>query len=143
VLEAHRYSDDKLFLDAAQRTAEGLLSALRDDGFLPGMLSRDWSAAARWACLTGTAQVAHCWLLLYQTTGQSRYRDAAFLANSYVRRAVNIAGPPAIRGAVKGSFPIDGGYCPVEYPNWAAKFLVDSLALELDVRQRALLASAV
>jgi hypothetical protein len=42
-------------------------------------------------------------------------------------------GPRQIKGAVKGSFPIDGGYRRYEYPNWAAKFLADSLLLEMDL----------
>ena len=37
-------------------------------------------------------------------------------------------------GGVKGSFPVDGDYCRYAYPNWAAKFLADSLMLETDVR---------
>jgi hypothetical protein len=31
---------------------------------------------------------------------------------------------------VKGSFPIDGGYCTYMYPNWACKFFIDSNLLE-------------
>ncbi len=36
-------------------------------------------------------------------------------------------------GAVPGSFPLYGRYAPLQYPNWAAKFLADSLALRLRV----------
>jgi len=134
LLEAFRFTRDPALLEACRLTADGLLSALRPDGFLPGQLTADWSAAARWVCLTGTAQVAHCWLALYQESGESRYREAGFLANAYVRRTVSLGGPPDIRGAVRGSFPIDGSYCQYAYPNWAAKFLIDSLLLEMDVR---------
>ena len=35
--------------------------------------------------------------------------------------------------AIKGSFPIDGDYAPYEYVSWAAKFLADSLMLEMDI----------
>ena len=41
--------------------------------------------------------------------------------------------PPEMAGGVKGSFPLDGEYSKYEYPNWAAKFLVDSLMLETDI----------
>jgi len=135
VLEAHRYSRDPRFLEAARRTADGLITALRSDGYLPGQLASDWSARSNWVCLTGTAQIAYCWLALYQETGDKRYRDAGFAANAFVRRTVAIDGPLDTRGAVRGSFPIDGAYCRYAYPNWAAKFLVDALVLEQAVRR--------
>lgn len=135
VVEAYLFSKDDSFLKAACHTADGVLRAQQPDGFLPGMLASDWSAASSWACLTGTVQIAHCWLLLFRATGNARYRDAAFLANRYVRRAISLDGPPELRGGVKGSFPIDGSYGQYEYLNWAAKFLVDSLLLEQSVRQ--------
>ena len=37
-----------------------------------------------------------------------------------------------IKGAIPGAFPIYGWYAPFCYPNWAAKFFVDSLLLEYD-----------
>jgi hypothetical protein len=134
-LEAYRFTQDESLLPAARKTADGLLSALRNDGFLPGRLRADWSGAVDWACLTGTVQIAHCWLMLYQDTGDARYRDAAFSANRYVRRTVRLDGPLDTRGAVKGSFPIDGDYQSYRYVNWACKFLVDANMLEQRVRK--------
>jgi hypothetical protein len=133
VLEAWRFQEDPVFLEAAQRTADGLMGAMRPDGFLPGRLGADWSAAADWACLTGTAQVAYCWLLLHQLTGRADYLHAGSTACSYVRRTVRLDGPFDTRGAVKGSFPVDGEYGRFEYLNWAAKFLADVLMLERDI----------
>jgi hypothetical protein len=71
---------------------------------------------------------------LYQSTGNNRYKDAGLAANRFVRRTIALDGPKDIRGAVRGSFPIDGAYCQYAYPNWAAKFLVDSLQLEIQLR---------
>lgn len=133
VLEGVRFSNDADLLLAARRTADGMLSALNDDGFLAGRLYDDWSPAATWCCLTGTAQVAHCWLLLHRFTGEHQYRAAGELANKYVRRTVNVVGDVNVRGAVKGSFPIDGGYDRYRFPNWAAKFLIDSLREEREL----------
>jgi hypothetical protein len=136
ILEAYRFSKDPLFLRAAQKTADGLLQATREDGFLPGRLRTDWSPAVKWACLTGTVQIAHCWLMLYQYTNQTRYREAAFAANRYVRRTMKVHGAPETLGGIKGSFPISGDYRPYEYLNWAVKFFVDSNMLELKIRQQ-------
>jgi hypothetical protein len=130
VVEAYRFTRDAVWLQAARRTADGLLRAMEPDGFLPGRLHEDWSAAAPWACLTGTAQIAACWLMLYEDTGDPRYRRAGCDANSYVRRTVRVDGPPDMRGGVKGSFPVDGGYGTYQYLNWAAKFFVDANLLE-------------
>lgn len=94
----------------------------------------DWSAGANWACLTGTAQIACCWLLLSDITRQPRYASAAFKANEFLRRSVRIDGPPEMRGAVKGSLPVSGGYGRYQYLSWAGKFLADSLILEMDLR---------
>ncbi len=135
VLEAYRYTQDAALLRAARKTADGLLTALRPDGFLPGHINAAWRGTTRWVCLTGSAQVAHCWLMLYQLTGDERYRDAGFLVNRYVRRTVRLDGPPETRGGVKGSFPVDGGYEAYQYPNWACKFFIDAQLLELAVRQ--------
>jgi hypothetical protein len=134
VIEAYRFSADETFLWAARRTANGLLTAIQDDGFLPGRLRPDWRGAVKWACLTGSVQIAHCWLMLYQWTGDASYRDAAYAANGYVRRTMKSSGPPEIRGAIKGSFPVYGQYGAYQYLNWACKFFIDSNLLERTVR---------
>ena len=133
VVEAWRFARNPELLAAARRTADGLLSAQRSDGFLPGQLRSDWSASVEWAGLPGMAQISICWLMLYQDTGDSRYLWAGIAANRYVRRSVHFAVPAAIAGGVKGSFPIDGAYCRYEYPAWGAKFLIDSLLLETEI----------
>ena len=136
LLEAYRYSGEMDLLAAARRTADGLLSGLGADGRLPGAFYSDWQPGADWVCLTGAVQVAHCWLLLYGYTNDERYRDAAFKTNCFVRRTINTNGPPEVRGAVKGSFPIDGAYGKYEYLNWAVKFCIDAQMLEQKIRRK-------
>lgn len=130
VLEAHRFTGDRALLEASRRTAEGLLTALGPDGFLPGRLGHDWRPAVRWACLTGTAQIAICWFLLHRLGAGRHFLDAARRANRFVRRTMRVDGPPETRGAVKGSFPVGGEYQAFAYPNWACKFAVDASLLE-------------
>ena len=100
------------------------------------MLDAEWAPAATWTCLTGSAQIAHCLFLLYQSTGDARYRDAGYALNSFVRRTIHISGAAETRGAVKGSFPVGGEYGKYQYLNWAVKFAVDSNVKELEVRQK-------
>jgi hypothetical protein len=137
VIEAYRFSDDEELLRRSRRMADGLLTAVHSDGFLPGRLDARWRGTVSWSCLTGSVQIAHCWLMLYQLTGDERYRDAAYAANRYVRRTVRVRGPVDTRGGVKGSFPVSGGYGRFEYLAWAAKFLIDSSLLERTVRGQA------
>lgn len=133
VLEAFRFSNDSRFLYAARKTADGLLSALDTEGFLPGCLSADWRPQASWACLTGAVQVSYCWLILHRVTGELRYKDAAQRANRFVRRTQDVSGRPEVRGAIKGSFPVNGPYGTNQYLNWAAKFFIDANLLEKEV----------
>jgi hypothetical protein len=130
IVEAYLFTGDRQFLEAAKKTADGLLTAIRADGFLPGRLDSDWQGRAQWACLAGTVQIAACWFLLAEETGQPAYREAARAANRYVRRTIKVEGQPEIRGAVKGAFPVHGAYCSCEYPNWSCKFTLDSNLLE-------------
>jgi hypothetical protein len=66
-------------------------------------------------------------------TGNVAYLAAGRAANRYVRRTVQLHRSEGSRGGVKGSFPINGGYGRLEYLDWAAKFLIDSNRLELEV----------
>ena len=112
ILEAWRFSRDRAFLEAGTRLAEGLLGCLdrRKAGWLPGRLNAEWKPAVDWVCLTGSVQIAHCWLMLYQDTGDAKWLDAARSVNGFVRRTVAVGGPAERRGAVQGSFPVDGDY---------------------------------
>ena len=130
LLEAYCFSGDPKVLQGAIKTAEGALGALQSDGFLPGRLDREWRSTATWSCLTGTEQIAICWLLLYRHTRDTRFRDAAMAANRYVRQTVNLEGALETRGAVKGSFPLSGEYERFQYPSWACKFFIDANSLE-------------
>ena len=133
IVEAWRYSGEDEFLDGARTMADGLMTALRPDGFLPGRLRPDWSAQVDWSCLTGAVQIGHSWLLLGDATGEARYADAGRRANAWVRRTVHLDGPADQRGGVKGSHPVDNEYGRFQYLNWAAKFMIDSCQRELDM----------
>lgn len=131
VLEAHRFSGDESFLNAALRPGRALVSCLKPDGWLAGRLGPDWRPAVSWSCLTGTVQIAWCWLRLHALTGERAFRDAACRANAFARRTIAISGDPDIIGGVKGSFPVNGHYGRYEFLNWAAKFSIDANRAEI------------
>ena len=136
LLDVQSFFDDHTLLANARLTADGLLGAIRKDGALPGRLNSDWHGTVAWTCLTGNVQIAHSLLLLYDKTGHEPYRDAAYGLNRVVRRTLRVDDPDETRGAVKGSFPIDGHYGKFEYLNWATKFAIDSYTVEQQVRER-------
>ena len=138
LVEAYRFTGDRNVLQKASKTAEAAMALLRSDGFLPGRVNCRWQGTVSWCCLTGTAQIAICWLLLYLETGDVRFHQAALAANRYVRQTVRLEGPPETRGAVKGSFPVSGDYLRFQYPNWACKFLIDAIRLEKTVSEEKL-----
>jgi hypothetical protein len=134
LVEVHAYTRDTHLLAAALRTARSLSAVVARDGFLAGRLDRNWTGTASWACLTGSAQIAHSLLLMFSQTGDDDLRDAAFRLLGYVRRTVQFDGAAGVRGGVKGSFPVDGEYGQYQYLNWAAKFLIDACQAERVVR---------
>ena len=133
ILEAHRFSGEAKYLEAALPTADALLGNVKADGKLPGRYDSNWRPAVSWVCLTGAVQVAHCWMMIFKETGEKRYLEAARSVNAYVRRTISIDGPEATRGAVRGSFPINGHYGRFQYLNWACKFMIDANLLEIEL----------
>lgn len=88
---------------------------------------RGWSPAARFSCVTGSAQLALCCARLHQ------FRDDPDLA-AWGDALLDAAkatqprhGPVGIRGGTPGSAPLWGEYGSFRYLNWAAKFLADAL----------------
>ena len=125
-MRGYLYSHDADLLNAATLTADGLLGAMHPDGAIPGRLDERWQSSVDWVCMTGSAQIAECWLQLYEQTSNAAYLDSARTVNSYLRRSVSLDGPPEYRGAVRGSFPVGGEYNQYQYLSWAAKFFIDA-----------------
>jgi len=132
IIAAHDASGQARYLSAARLAADGLLEAIDEQGRLPGRLDSSWRPAADFVCLTGSSQLAECWLLLFKVTKSVAYRMAAQQANGFVRKTIAIDGPGDVRGGVKGSFPVDGEYGRWQYLNWACKFMIDANQAEID-----------
>jgi len=131
LLEAGRILQQPRHIQAATKAADALLIKQRKDGALHGEYDQDWRPTVGWTCLTGNAQTAIIWLKLYRLTGNKTYFAAAKKANAFLEKARNLrAKDPGVRGGIKGSHPIQGGYMPYAYPNWATKFFLDALMLE-------------
>lgn len=119
------------YVEAALKVGMALKRRFDQSGFLPGTFDANWSSAARYSCLTGDAQLAGLLFRLETHTGETGLADTAARLNRYLESTQNLrTRNPGIRGGVMGSDPIWGDYQPYGYPNWAAKFVADSLMLE-------------
>lgn len=136
LLETYALVGDERYLDAVLKTSEALVRAFERDGRLLASFDEGWRAVYHHECLTGVAQLAGIWLRLYQLLGDRRFLDVGnrALETAVARQARSDWRP--IRGALPGSFPIHGRYAPLQFPNWATKFLVDSLMLREEVFAR-------
>jgi hypothetical protein len=131
LLEIGAYADRLDFLDAARVIGNAMLEKLPADGMLPGRFDENWQATVNWSCLTGDCQLAINWGRFYQLTDEAKYREATSRILAFVKRTQKLAGDDAERGAIKGSHPINGGYHPWQYPNWATKFYADALMMDM------------
>lgn len=122
-------------IKAAARTADALIGLMDPEGFIPGKINCDFSGAANWCCLTGTAQTSTVWSHLESITGKAAYGEAADLANRYLMARHDISSTdPCIRGGLAGSWPVWGEYGKFRILNWATNFLADALLLRTGAR---------
>ena len=133
ILEVGLIAANTAFVDAATRIARSVAETQRRDGALPGRLDARWRPAARWTCVTGNAQMAIIWQRLARETGDASWNPPAERANRFNLSIQNLtADNDGTRGGMPGSHPLKGGYMKRRYPNWATKFFMDALMLQLE-----------
>jgi hypothetical protein len=132
LIESYCLVGEERWLHAVERTAKALLPMIEQRRLLPANYLRDWRPAATHSCLTGTAQLGGVWLRLYQETGEETWLHAGLKAIEQAAGRQETVDVPALHGALAGSFPVWGRYAPLQFPNWATKFLADGLMLYLD-----------
>ncbi|HZP85997.1 MAG TPA: hypothetical protein VFB54_04195, partial [Burkholderiales bacterium] len=123
---------DDRHVRAARMAAQAVATTQREDGWIAGTLDEQWQSSVGYACVTGIAQMALCWLRLAQEGEADALREHARLAIAYVQRTQRLADKdPAVRGAIPGSVPIWGAYSRFEFPNWGAKFFADASMMQM------------
>ena len=132
LLESYALRGEERWLRAAERTSEALVRKLEVLPRLRAEYDEAWKPAARHACLTGTVQLGGVWLRLHQLTGDLRWLNAGLKAVEQAAAHQEHGPRRAIDGALAGSFPVWARYAPLQYPNWATKFLADAVMLYED-----------
>jgi hypothetical protein len=132
LLESAAITGNERWLNAAVRGSETLIRKLE---VLPRLLANyapDWTPTSTHSCLTGTVQLGGVWLRLHDLTGDARFLNAGLKAVEQGAARQQRIGSADVRGALAGSYPIWGRYAPLQYPNWATKFMADSLMMRED-----------
>jgi uncharacterized protein YyaL (SSP411 family) len=131
ILEIGAAAGREDLIERAVRMAKRVAARQREDGALPARYLPDWKTRVSWTCVTGNSQMAINWLRLAQLTGERSLKEPAIRANRFNMSIQDLATPDTnVRGALKGSHPINGEYMTYRYPNWATKFFMDGLMLE-------------
>ncbi len=126
-------SADAAFSDELRRSflmaSSRLLEEFESTGTLYGEYKEGFKPVDRgFLCVTGTAQIAGCFLKAFSLTNDSRYFQAASSLIDEVKSIQNLwADDPMIYGSFPGSFPIWKRYQRWRLVTWAAKFFVDAL----------------
>jgi hypothetical protein len=132
LLESGLLLGEERFVDSAVRAARALALRQREDGWLAGTYGDGWVPRARYACLTGVAQMALNWQRIRDALGDSALQPRIDRALGHLLARQRVLGNGAPEdGALAGSAPIWGDYSRFEFPNWATKFLADALIMEL------------
>jgi hypothetical protein len=128
LIESYALVPDEQVLSAVVKTAGGILSRYESRGWISGEHDGNFDYLGSYTCITGNIQMAGVWLKLYSILNDPRYLEAATgMISGYLHYHDITTKNPGLRGGVHGSLPHWGRYAPLKYPNWAAKFLCDTL----------------
>ncbi len=120
------------YITAAQKAADVLLGKFEKRSYLFGRYDKNWNGKES-MITTGCAQIAIVWQKLYQHTNEKKYLYAAQKMNSILLELIDRGDKETTntKGALFGSFPLWGKYEKFANPNWATKYLADSLLMDL------------
>jgi uncharacterized protein YyaL (SSP411 family) len=118
-------------IQAAQKPADKLMELFLSQRKLHGRYDQNWQGSESFIT-TGGAQLAIIWYKLHEYTSDPDYKKAYRQMNSLLTalQQRSVQQSPNTKGALFGSFPMWGRYEPFGCPNWATKYLADSLMNE-------------
>jgi hypothetical protein len=132
ILDCALILENQKFLEAASQPADVLLDQFLSKGELAGRFDKNWKGTEK-TITTGCAQISIIWEKLYQKTGEEKYKTGYERMNKnltlYATREIEES--QNTKGALFGSFPFWGRYESFACPNWATKYMMDSLMFEV------------
>ena len=132
ILDCGIYLENSEFIQAATQPANVLLEQFLKDGKLPGRFDENWNGSEQ-LITTGCAQISIIWEKLYGLTKDEKYKTGFENMNQLLVaiHQRNVSETKNTKGAIFGSFPLWGRYESFGCPNWASKYLMDSLLFQL------------
>ena len=125
----------KKYIDAAMVTAEKLVQEFSRKETFFGEYHFDFSPVNHdYICVTGTIQLAWCFLKLYRQTKNTQLWDKAVMLLEEAKSVQMVnTGDPAFDGSIVGSYPVWGGYQSWRLVSWSAKFFADALMEKMSI----------
>ena len=121
---------NEVWIQKISRGYENIAALTHNDGYLPGQFNDNWQAEVNYCCLTGNCQLSKIGFILYKHTGNKTFLDTANKLVDYVKTKQLVSQSPFVNGGISGSWPVSGGYCAYDIPNWAARFYIEALVLQ-------------
>ncbi len=140
LIESYRIIKDNRYLDAAIKTAARMLDIFDERKMLFAFWDENWenhgkyfrNSEGKFICVTGNIQISLVWMMLFEETGNMRYKEAASRMLNFIKTIHNVkTSKKGVLGGVKGSFPVYGSYSILSFPNWAAKYFCDALMMKI------------
>ncbi|MBS1764866.1 MAG: glycoside hydrolase family 127 protein [Bacteroidetes bacterium] len=128
--------NDDHWINTVERAFKRIMPLVKEDGYLTGELDEEWKSDAAFCCLPGNCQLSVVGFVLASHTQQKEYAVTASKLLSYVKEKQLLSHSPMVNGGISGSWPVSGGYCAYDIPNWASRFFVDALILEEQFKNR-------
>ena len=136
LIETAHHLNDLSIIDKTDITLKKLCELIDDKGNINSRYSDNWQTASKDNCLTGSSQIAISLLKSNNIKKNDNFRKKALLIldnlktyqNNYLE---NFGGGI---GAMWGSWPINGNYQPYEAINWANKFFIDLINLNIKTK---------
>ncbi len=105
-----------------------------NSNYLQASFDEKWKSLDKYSCLTGNCQIAICFMELYKINNDIKLLNAAHKITNQIKSTQILKSKnKGIQGGIQGSYPIWGKYKPFNYPNWAAKYFVDSLLIKEEI----------
>lgn len=119
----------KRLVESVLVTCERLLAEYTRTEMLFGEYQPDFRPTMpHYQCATGTAQLAWCFLKVFEYSRDQRYLHAALaMVDDVKSMQVLRTGNSSLDGSIPGSYPLWGRYQRWRLVTWAAKFLCDAL----------------
>lgn len=131
IIEVGHILEIEEYISFGTEMAHQMIKLQNQDGSFPARVKSDWSSDYTWSCITGNSQLSLNFFRLSEMTGDKNLIKPACRANYYNMSLQDTHSKNLnIKGALKGSHPINGGYMTYRYPNWATKFFIDALIKE-------------